>query len=95
MAEYTYTYIIVGAGLAGGSAVEGIRQQDQDGSILLIGREPYLPYHRPPLTKKLWFGKETVEKIFVQNDEFYTGAHADLRLGTVVSNLRQSRRLAI
>jgi 3-phenylpropionate/trans-cinnamate dioxygenase ferredoxin reductase subunit len=70
MAEQ-YTYIIVGAGLAGSSAVEGIRELDKKGSILLLGSEKHLPYDRPPLTKKLWFGKKKLEDIFVHKEDFY------------------------
>ncbi len=70
MAEQ-YTYIIVGAGLAGAAAVDGIRELDKKGPILLLGTEKHLPYDRPPLTKKLWFGKKKVEDIFLHNQEFY------------------------
>lgn len=94
MAECNYTYIIIGAGLAGGSAVAGIRRQDQEGSILLIGREPFLPYHRPHLTKKLWFGKKKVEEIFAYNDAFFAGARADLKLGTTISDLTPAEQVA-
>jgi 3-phenylpropionate/trans-cinnamate dioxygenase ferredoxin reductase component len=71
MADGTYAYIIIGAGLTGASAVDGIRERDKDGSILLIGAEKHLPYDRPPLSKKLWFGKKKVEEIFVHDQEFY------------------------
>ncbi len=70
MAEQ-YTYIIVGAGLAGSSAIEGIRELDKKGPILLLGAEKHLPYDRPPLTKKLWFGKKKVEEIFLHDQDFY------------------------
>jgi len=36
MPEKTYTYVITGGGLAGGSAIQGIRELDKRGSILLI-----------------------------------------------------------
>jgi 3-phenylpropionate/trans-cinnamate dioxygenase ferredoxin reductase subunit len=71
MAEQSYTYIIVGGGLAGASAVEGIRELDRKGPILLMGSEKHLPYDRPPLTKKLWFGKKKVEDIFLHKQDFY------------------------
>jgi 3-phenylpropionate/trans-cinnamate dioxygenase ferredoxin reductase subunit len=71
MAEQSFTYIIVGAGLAGSSAVEGIRELDKKGPILLLGSEKHLPYDRPPLTKKLWFGKKKVEDIFLHREDFY------------------------
>src|SRR5512143_3788585 len=85
MAEHTYTYI--GGGLAGASAVEGIRERDKNGSILLIGSEQHLPYDRPPLSKKLWFGQKKVEEIFLHSQEFYDQNKVDLMLGTFVTML--------
>jgi NADPH-dependent 2,4-dienoyl-CoA reductase/sulfur reductase-like enzyme len=52
-----YAYLIVGGGMAGDAAVNGIRQVDANGSIGLIGEEPHPPYNRPPLSKSLWKGK--------------------------------------
>lgn len=71
MSEREYTYVIVGGGLAGASAVEGIREVDAKGSVLLIGDEKHLPYNRPPLSKQLWFGKTRVEDIFVHDQAYY------------------------
>ena len=62
-----YEYVIVGGGLAGESAVEGIREIDRDGPILMLAAEPERPYHRPPLTKQLWFKKKKVEDIYVHD----------------------------
>jgi 3-phenylpropionate/trans-cinnamate dioxygenase ferredoxin reductase subunit len=55
MAEYKY--LIIGGGMTGDAATEGIREVDPDGSIGLIGAEHDPPYNRPPLTKGLWKGK--------------------------------------
>lgn len=52
-----YDYLIVGGGMVADSAAKGIRSADSSGSICIVGQEPYQPYKRPPLTKKLWFGK--------------------------------------
>ena len=43
-----YQYVIVGGGLAGGMACEGIRKLDSSGSIALVAREAHRPYERPP-----------------------------------------------
>jgi NADPH-dependent 2,4-dienoyl-CoA reductase/sulfur reductase-like enzyme len=87
MAEETFRYIIAGAGLAGTSAIDGIRELDKQGSILLIGSERDLPYDRPPLTKKLWFGKKTVEDIFLHKHEFYEQNGVTLALGSTVASI--------
>ncbi len=73
MSQYdsVYKYVIVGGGIAGASAIEGIREIDNSGRILLICGEPHLPYHRPPLSKGLWLGKKKVEDIFAHDGGFY------------------------
>ena len=46
------TILIIGGGQAGVQAVDSLRRQGYAGRLLLIGEEPYLPYQRPPLSKK-------------------------------------------
>jgi 3-phenylpropionate/trans-cinnamate dioxygenase ferredoxin reductase component len=87
MLESAYPYVIVGGGLAGASAAQEIREHDKNGSILLIGSEKHLPYDRPPLSKKLWFGQKKVEEIFLHNQEFYDTNRIDLKLGTKIISL--------
>lgn len=91
--DKAYTYVIVGAGLAGASAVEGIRDIDRDGSILLIGSEKHLPYHRPPLTKKLWFGQKQVEDIFVHDAAFYSDNGVDVVLDSQVVDVDAKQKM--
>lgn len=43
--------IVIGAGHAGTSCCAALRAKGHEGSITLIGEEPHLPYHRPPLSK--------------------------------------------
>jgi NADPH-dependent 2,4-dienoyl-CoA reductase/sulfur reductase-like enzyme len=81
MAEQSYRYIIVGAGVAGASAVEGIREMDPDGAILLLGAEGALPYDRPPLSKQLWKEGESIGQIYRHDAAFYEKAHVTVRLG--------------
>src|SRR3954447_23577403 len=53
-----YRYLIVGGGMTAHAACRGIRGHDTDGSIGLVGREPFGPYKRPLLTKSLWKGDD-------------------------------------
>jgi len=87
MTEQSYRYVIVGGGLAGAHAVEGIRELDKEGSILLLGSENHAPYDRPPLTKQLWFGKKEVEDIFVHDERFYPDNNVALSLGVQATGL--------
>jgi 3-phenylpropionate/trans-cinnamate dioxygenase ferredoxin reductase subunit len=50
----SYDYVIIGAGVAAAKAVEGIRDVDGSGSLLVLGAEPDPPVYRPVLTKDLW-----------------------------------------
>lgn len=43
--------VIVGASLAGLRTADALRAQGFNGSLTIIGDEPYLPYDRPPLSK--------------------------------------------
>ncbi len=79
--KQVYDYAIVGGGLAGASAIRGIRELDTVGRILLVGEENHLPYDRPPLSKKLWFGKQKVEDIFLHDRAFYDKHAVTLALG--------------
>jgi NADPH-dependent 2,4-dienoyl-CoA reductase/sulfur reductase-like enzyme len=66
-----HKYVIVGGGLAAASAAEGIRSHDREGSIVMFTRENHPPYHRPPLSKGLWFGKSTEEDLAVHTPAYY------------------------
>lgn len=87
MSERSYSYIIVGAGIAGASAVEGIRQQDRHGSVLLVGAEQDLPYDRPTLSKQLWTGGKTTTDVVLHDDAFYRTNAVELRLGIEIAQV--------
>ena len=54
--------VIAGAGHAAGQVVATLRQKQFDGMITLIGEEPWLPYQRPPLSKKFLAGELLAER---------------------------------
>jgi 3-phenylpropionate/trans-cinnamate dioxygenase ferredoxin reductase subunit len=89
-------YLIIGAGLAGVCACEGIRKHDKKGSILLVGRELYPPYHRPPLSKKfLKNGGMSIDDLEHVAGQWFTRNKVEMRLGTVVREFNIERRLAV
>ena len=53
--------VIVGASLAGLRAAEALRAEGFAGSLTLIGDEPYEPYDRPPLSKRVLAGRMPAE----------------------------------
>jgi NADPH-dependent 2,4-dienoyl-CoA reductase/sulfur reductase-like enzyme len=89
-----YDYVIVGGGVTGASAIEGIRAHDPKGRILLVSSENHRPYHRPPLSKDLWWGKSTKDKLPVHDESFYREQEVELSLRREIVELDpQSRRL--
>jgi NADPH-dependent 2,4-dienoyl-CoA reductase/sulfur reductase-like enzyme len=90
----TWDYIIVGGGLAGASAIEGIREKDADGRILMVTRENHSPYHRPPLSKGLWTGKTPPEELPVHPEDFYRERKVEMGLRREIIEIDpESRRV--
>ncbi len=73
--------VIVGAGLAGGTAATELREQGYDGRVVLIGAEEHPPYERPPLSKGYLLGNDPLDVAFVHPREWYADHDVELRLG--------------
>ena len=67
----TSTTLLIGGGLAAGNCARWLRESGADGSILLVGREPDLPYNRPPCSKGYLRGKESREDVLFRPPEWY------------------------
>lgn len=83
-----YQYVIVGGGLAGGSAVEGIRAVDSEGTLLLLTQEPHRPYQRPPLSKDFLLGKAGLQDVYLESPDYYDENRVVVRCGVRVSDLK-------
>ncbi len=86
------TVIIAGAGQAAAQAVITLRHGGFGGDIFLVGEEPYLPYQRPPLSKKFLAGEMELERLHLRPGSFYVDHGVQLRLGTRVEAIDRSRR---
>ena len=74
------TFVVVGAGEAGGTAATTLRAEGFEGDVVLIGAEPMAPYERPPLSKEYLRGES--DHVYVRPPEWY-GEHAiQTRFGT-------------
>lgn len=62
---------IVGAGHGGAQAAIQLRQLGFAGSIALIGREPYPPYERPPLSKEYLAGEKDADRLPIRPLSFW------------------------
>ena len=77
--------VIVGGGLAAGTAVTSLRENGHDGEIVLFADEQHVPYERPPLSKTYLMGKDPAEKAEVKPRQWYDDNKVDLRTGTPVT----------
>lgn len=83
--------VIVGAGLAGVSAAESLRDEGFTGSISIVGAERHPPYQRPPLSKGFLQGRTGIEDIYVHPPQFYADHQVELVLGTRIAHVRPDR----
>jgi 3-phenylpropionate/trans-cinnamate dioxygenase ferredoxin reductase subunit len=84
--------IIAGAGHAAGQAVATLRQKKWPGEIVLAGEEPWLPYQRPPLSKKFLAGELPAERLYVKPPAFYEDPSITLKLETRVDGIDRAAR---
>lgn len=73
--------VVVGAGHAGGRAVEALRKYGFDGRIVLIGAESALPLERPPLSKAYLANPEQALAPPIRDRQWYQDNDVELRLG--------------
>jgi NAD(P)H-nitrite reductase large subunit len=55
-------------GGAGATCVETLRQEGFTGRVVLVCKEPHVPYDRPKLTKAM---DQSAEKLALRNMDFY------------------------
>ena len=63
--------VIVGGGLAGGNAAVTLREEGFGGRVVLISREPGIPFGRPPLSKTYLRSEEDLDGWYVRPAGWY------------------------
>ena len=63
--------VIVGGGLAGGNAAATLRDEGFQGRVVLIGREPGIPFGRPPMSKTYLRSEEDLDGWYVRPADWY------------------------
>jgi len=90
------TFVIVGAGMAGGKAAETLREEGFDGRVVLLGGEPERPYERPPLSKDYLRGESERAGVYLQEDAGWYDEHdVELRPSTHVESLDVAARAVV
>ena len=74
------TILIVGGGQAGAQAADSLRRGGFAGRIVLIGDEPWLPYQRPPLSKKYLAGELGEDRLLIRHQSYYDEHRIELKL---------------
>jgi 3-phenylpropionate/trans-cinnamate dioxygenase ferredoxin reductase component len=94
MADRTVDILLVGGGIASATAAHALREDGFDGSILLVGREPHAPYHRPPASKEYLRGEHDAEGALVLPADWWQSAGVELHTRTSVLELDPEARTA-
>ena len=84
--------VIVGAGQAAAQLIQSGRQLGYEGRITLVSEEPYLPYQRPPLSKKYLAGDFERSRLFLKPDAFYEERGVEILSGRRAIELNADAR---
>ncbi|MDQ4214460.1 NAD(P)/FAD-dependent oxidoreductase [Microbacterium sp. ASV81] len=79
--------VIVGGGLAGGTAARTLRTEGFEGRILLYAAEQHRPYQRPPLSKEFLTGAKDLDVAYLQAEGWEQENGVELAAGTAVYEL--------
>ncbi|MGO9992195.1 MAG: NAD(P)/FAD-dependent oxidoreductase [Steroidobacteraceae bacterium] len=90
------TILIIGGGQAGAQAVDTLRREGFKGRLVLVSDEPYLPYQRPPLSKKFLSGELAADRLPFRHQSFYDEHRVELKLGIRATRLEPAaHRIAL
>jgi 3-phenylpropionate/trans-cinnamate dioxygenase ferredoxin reductase subunit len=76
--------VIIGGGVAGGNATAALREEGFSGPVVLISREPGVPFGRPPLSKTYLRSEEDLGLWYVRPAGWYAEHDVELRNGAAV-----------
>jgi apoptosis-inducing factor 3 len=79
--------VVVGGGAAGFAAVEMLRREQYQGSIVLLSNDDAPPVDRPNLSKDYLAGKAPDDWVPLRPDSFYSENGIDLRLEASVASI--------
>jgi 3-phenylpropionate/trans-cinnamate dioxygenase ferredoxin reductase component len=87
--------IILGASHAAAQLVTSLRQEGWEGEIQVISDEPYLPYHRPPLSKAFLAGDKSIDDLQIRPQSFYDKLNVRFQQGRVTQINRLEKSLLL
>jgi 3-phenylpropionate/trans-cinnamate dioxygenase ferredoxin reductase subunit len=87
--------VIIGGGLAGGNAAATLREEGFPGPVVLISREPGVPFGRPPLSKTYLRSEEDLDNWYVRPASWYADHDVELRSGVAMAVDPGTRTIAL
>lgn len=87
--------IIIGASHAAAQLAPALRQEGWEGDILVVSDEPYLPYHRPPLSKAFLAGDKSIEELQIRPQAFYDKLDVSFKQGWVTEIDKAQKTLSL
>lgn len=84
--------VIVGGGQAAASVASTLRKQDYSGEIVMLCGEDYLPYERPPLSKKHLLPSQANERKAIFPDDYWSVHKISMRLSSSVTGIDPIRK---
>ena len=84
-------FVIIGAGHAGGVAVQALRRAGHKGPITLVEMNS-TPYERPPLSKELLQLDNGVSFRLIRDEAYYEENNVTLKLGVTALSIEASHK---
>jgi 3-phenylpropionate/trans-cinnamate dioxygenase ferredoxin reductase subunit len=81
--------VIAGGGQAAMQAADTLRRKGYAGRLTIVGDEPWLPYQRPPLSKKYLAGALERERLLLRPAQFFTEHRIEMQPGKRVEEIRR------
>src|SRR5206468_1922810 len=89
-------YLVIGSGIGGACACEGVRKHDKRGTITIVGAEIMPPYNRWLLSKDFLREKTPPLKRLAHFDQrWFDSRKIETRFATIVKQFNIERRLAV
>jgi len=79
--------LIIGGGQAACQTAVSLKSKGYEGEIKIFCAENYLPYQRPPLSKKFLLGELDKERLFFKPDKFYDENEISISLKSYVQEI--------
>ncbi|WP_152285454.1 NAD(P)/FAD-dependent oxidoreductase [Flavicella marina] len=88
--------VVIGASHGGVNFAFSLRKEGWEGNIILIDKDPLVPYHRPPLSKAYLTTEGGMESNLLKSVESYSKENIEIMLGVSVEKIdRENQNLIL